>query len=110
MERDGLVAQFAHKISLPVPLMSRRVQPVKHALEGGMRNRPDEVERGRLEAANRFEDLLRFLGRSRVAPHDAAHLLEVQMLRERWSWWYGEKCEKSIERVRGFLDETAVPS
>src|SRR5580693_2679817 len=97
MQRDGFVRQRPDEIGLPVPLVARRIETVVHTLECGMRDRPDHVERRSLQDPYRLERFLPFLDRSGVAPHDAAHLLVVQVLGERCDWGYGEERKKTIK-------------
>jgi len=54
---------------LPIPLQSRRVQTVEHALQHRMRNRSYQIQRRLLEATDRLEHLLRLLGGPGIAPH-----------------------------------------
>ena len=101
VQRYGFVAELPYEIGLPVPLQTWWVQSVEHALEDRMWNRTDQVERWAFEATNRLESLFRLLGRSRVAPHDAAHFLVVQVLRKGWARWDSEEGKKPVECIGG---------
>ena len=50
VQRDGLVAELADEVGLPVPLQTRRVERIEHALQRRMRESADQIERRRLEA------------------------------------------------------------
>src|SRR5271166_6184650 len=99
MQRDGFVREGMHEIGLPIPLQARRIERIEQTLEDRMRNRADHVERRSLEAPDRLEHLLRLLYRSGVAPHDAAHLLVVQMLGKRWPRRHGEENKEAIDVI-----------
>src|ERR1700684_638881 len=110
MDRDGFVRQSTHEIGLPIPLLARRIETVVHTLEYRIWNRADHVERWGLEAPDRLENFLRFLDRSGVAPHDAAHLLIVQTLGERSRGRHGEEGKEAVEVIGRLRDEFAVPA
>src|SRR5580700_3819472 len=110
MESDGFVRQRAHEIGLPVPLQTRRIETVVHTLEGRIRNGADHVERWRLDAPNRFKYFLGLFDRPRITPHDAAHLLALQVLGERSRRRNGEKSKEAINVIRRLSDEAAIPA
>src|SRR5262245_50498667 len=74
-----------------------------------MRNRSYQIERGLLERANRLEYFRPLLHRAREIPDDAAHLLEVQVLGEGWSWRAGEEREEAVQLFWCLGDEFPVP-
>src|SRR6202034_2083807 len=96
MHRDGFVRQRTHEIGLPIPLEARRIETVVHTLQYGMRNWANHIERRGLEAPDRFEYFLRLLDRPGVAPHDAAHLLVVQMLGKWRPRRHGKESEEAV--------------
>src|SRR3974390_3444349 len=104
MQGDGFVGKRAHKIGLPVPLQARRIETIEQTLQCRMRNRADHVERWYLKAPNRLENLLRLFDRARVAPHDAAHLLVVQMLGKRRPRRDGEESKETIDVIGRLRD------
>src|SRR5450631_1377933 len=109
MKSDRLVTQLVYKVRLPVPLQARRVEAVEHSLQHGKRHGNEELENRRPEAAERLENLIGSFQWSVVAPHQAAHLLEVQRLGEWWSRGYGQKCEESVDLFWRVDDEFAIP-
>ena len=68
-----------------------------------MRNRAEEVQRGRELARIGLERRLGLLQRAGVAPDDAAHLLEVQMLREGRAGRDDQEGEEAVDVVGRLL-------
>jgi len=85
-----------------------RVERVEGGVESRKRHVVDAVEVG-LELADRSEQLLRIREVSRIAPHHAAHLVQMQVLGKRRSRRYGEKGEETAELLGRGEDELAVP-
>ncbi len=106
----GLVAQLVHEIRFPIPLESRRIERVEHALQYRMRQWADKVQGGLQESADRTERLLGFLQRAGVTPHDSAHLPVVEMLGERRPRRHRQEREETVEVVQRLGQELAVPS
>ena len=97
MERDGLVAQLIDEVGLPVPLMTRRIQGIEHALQRGVRQRANQVQGRRAEGPDRREGLLGLLQRSLEAPDDPAHRPTVEMLRERRAGRHDQEGEEPAD-------------
>src|SRR6267154_3261309 len=106
---DCLVAQIVHEICLPIPLQPRGIKAVEHTLQHGIRHWREKLEGRVPELAHRIENFVCLFQRSRRTPNDAAHFLEMQSLRERWSRRNGEKCKESIDLIRRFDNELAIP-
>src|SRR6516225_5655914 len=107
--RDRVVAQFIYKIGAPIPLQARRINWIEHALQGGLGDGPDKVERRLLETANRFEDFLGLGLRFRAAPNNSTHLLQVEIFGEGRPGRNCQKREPAVEVVRRINDELAIP-
>src|SRR6266404_4223548 len=58
--RDRVVTELVYKIGAPIPLQSRRINWIEHALQCRLGHWTDEIERRLLESANRFKHFLRF--------------------------------------------------
>src|SRR5438067_9432492 len=58
--RDRLVTELVYKIGAPIPLQSRRINWIEHALQYRLGHWTDEIEGRLLESANRFKHFLRF--------------------------------------------------
>src|SRR6202043_923158 len=86
VEPDRLVAQLVHKVCFPIPLQSWWVERIEHALESGLWDGANEVQRWRELLADRFERGLGLLHGSGVAPDHPTHLPEMEMLGKGWSW------------------------
>src|SRR5262245_57690435 len=105
MERNSCVAQLIHEVSTPVPLQTRWIQSIKHALQRWMRERADQIERRRPEATDGLESCLSLLLSAGIAPHNTTHYLVVQMFREGWPRRYGQESEEAIHIVRRLGDK-----
>src|SRR5690606_24741490 len=107
---DRRVWELIDEVRLPVPLMSRRVEPVEGALKRRIWHLLNSVERRRTELAYWTEHLVGVLGAARVAPHHAAHLPVVKGLGERWPGWNRKEGEEAVEVLGGVQNELAVPA
>ena len=74
-----------------------------------MRQRADQVERWRPEAAHGLEGRLSLLRLAGIAPHNTTHRLVVQRLRERWPGRYGQKRKQAIDVFRRLGDKLTIP-
>src|ERR1700721_2213582 len=109
VESDSLVAQLIHEVRLPVPLQTRRIKPVEHALQNGKRHGLEKLKGRRAETPQRIKKLICLVQRSSVAPYNAAHFLEVQSFRERRPGRDGEKCKETANLFRRLNNELAIP-
>src|SRR5262245_64734390 len=100
VQRNRFVAQLIDEVSPPVPLQPRGIQGIKQALERWIRQRANQIERWRPEAADGLEGGLRLLVPAGIAPHNPTHRLVVQMVREGWPRRYGQEREEAIDIVR----------
>src|SRR5262245_2264040 len=109
VERNGCVAQLIHEVSAPVPLQTWRIQGIKHALERWIRQRADQIERWRPEAADGLESCLSLLLSAGIAPHNTTHYLVVEMFREGRPRRDGQGREEATNIVRRLCDKLPVP-
>ncbi len=109
--RDRLVGELVDEVRLPVPLVSRWVQPVEHALQRRVRYRADPVQERRAELLpDRREGCLGLVERAGGAPDDAAHRLPPQVLREGRRRGHGQEGEEAVELVGRRREEVPVPA
>src|ERR1700730_17298099 len=97
---NGPVAQLIHKVGPPIPLQTRRVQRVEHALQSWLRQRANKIERVFFERTDGFERFFRFLLRTDVCPDHPAHFFQVQMFGKRSDGRHCEKGKKTIQIIR----------
>src|SRR5467141_2896207 len=109
VQRNSCVAQLIHEVSAPIPLPTRWIQGIKHALERWMRQRADQIERRWLEAADGLEGCRSLLLPAGIAPHNTTHHLVVQMFWEGWPRRYGQESEEAIHIFRRLGDQLTVP-
>src|SRR5215510_2374103 len=100
VQRNRCVAQLIHEVSAPVPLQTWGIQGIKQALERWIRQRADQIERRRSEAAYGLEGRLSLLLPAGIAPHNTTHRLVVQMFREGRPRRYGQESEEAIDIFR----------
>ena len=74
-----------------------------------MRNRPDQVERGVLNARIGLNTFSAFLSGPGVAPHDAAHLLVVQVFGEGGPGGTVRKAKNPLSVFGRLVMKLAVP-
>src|SRR6185436_17005266 len=79
---DGRVADFIDEIGPPVPLMARRIDRIKHALQSRMRQRSDEIDCRLFECPDGFKDIFGFVHVAGVSPNYPAHLFQMKVLGE----------------------------
>ena len=77
-----LGGDVADVVGSPVPLMALGVEGIERAVPCRIRQLHHAVEGDAAERTSRREQCIDLLRRSGVAPHDAAHLLEVEVLGE----------------------------
>src|SRR5262245_31073590 len=109
MQRISCVAQLIHEVSAPVPLQTRWIQRIKHALQRWIWERADQIERRRPEAADGLEGCLSLLLSAGIAPYNTTHRLVVQMLREGWPRRYGQESDEATHIFRRLDDKLTVP-
>src|SRR6266568_2735132 len=90
VRRDRFVAQVIHKIGTPIPLQTRRIQSVEHALQSGLRQRTYKIEGGLLKSTDGPKCFFGFRLRPSIGPNDTAHFLHVKMFGERRGGWNGK--------------------
>src|SRR5215510_10098879 len=106
---NSCVAQLIHEVSAPVPLQTRWIQGIKHALQRWIREWADQIERRRPAAADGLESCLSLLLPASIAPHNPTHRLVVQMFREGRPRRYGQESEEAIDIFRRLGDKLTVP-
>src|SRR5215510_16398654 len=109
VQRNCCVAQLIDEVSAPVPLQTRWIQGIKQALECWIRQRADQIERRRPEAADGLEGCLSLLLPAGIAPHNPAHRLVVQMFREGWPRRYAQESEEATDIFRRLGDKLTIP-
>lgn len=107
---DRLVGDLVEEVASPVPLQPRRVESVEEAVEHGVRHRRHELEGRRARLPNGCERLGVLVGIAGVAPHDPAHILHVDLLRERRPGRHHQEGEEAVEVFRSLREEVAVPA
>jgi len=85
----------------------RRVETVERRLQRRVRGRPHAVEE-RLQGTHGGDQLIEVGWVARVTPHDGAHLLQVQLGRERVDRRHGEEGEEAAELLGGRRQELPV--
>ena len=86
------------------------INRVEHRLQRRMRYGPNKIQSGFQKTADGLEHVFRFIQRSRVAPHDSAHLSVMEVFREWRSRRHSEKNEEPTDVVPGFRNELAIPA
>src|SRR5215470_3939385 len=109
VERNGCVAQLIDEVRAPVPLQTWWIQGIKQALERWIRQRANQIERWRPEAAAGLEGGLSLLWPAGIAPHNATHRLVVQMFREGRPRRDGQESDEAINIFRRLGDKLTVP-
>src|SRR5215475_15501657 len=74
-----------------------------------MRQRADQIERRRPEAADGLEGCLSLLLPAGIAPHNTTHRLVVQMFREGRPGRYAQESKEATDIFRRLGDKLAVP-
>ena len=98
-----------YEIGAPIPLQTRRIKRIEHALQRRLRQRPDKIQRRLFEGPDRLECFFCFLLWPGICPDDAAHFFHVQMFGERRSRRDGEKREEAIQIIGRRRDQIAIP-
>src|SRR5262245_13038863 len=107
MECDNALIEIGEEVRLPVPLQSRWVERVEHALQRGPGHRSGGIDRWRAERAERRQSLCCLLERTCVAPDDSAHLLQVVLLGKWRRWRHHDDAKPAIGVFRGVEYEVA---
>ena len=107
--RNCVVVDLIHEIGAPVPLQTRRIKGVEHALQGWVWQRTHKIQRGLFECPDWFECFFRFLQWPGVCPDDSAHFFHVQMFGEWRSRRHGKKGEEAIQIIGRRRDQIAIP-
>ncbi len=109
MQLDGLVGDLVDEVGAPVPLLALGVERVEHALEPGERDVVRAVQDRLGERVHQRRHVLDgLLLAAEVAPDDAAHLAQVDVLGERRSRRDRVVAEEAVELARSVGDEVAV--
>jgi hypothetical protein len=107
--RNCVVVDLIHEIGAPVPLQTRWIKGVEHALQRRLRQRSHKIQRGFFEGPDWLECFFCFLHWPGVCPHYAAHFLHVEMFGKRRSRRHGKKCEEPIQIIGRRGDQIAIP-
>src|SRR5258708_5341360 len=77
VQSDSLVTQLLHEICLPVPLQTRGIKAVEHALQHGKRHGNEKFEGRTTEAPQWPQNRTRLFQSSVIAPDHSTHLLKM---------------------------------
>src|SRR5579859_6477496 len=104
-----LVRDLVDEVGAPVPLVTGRIEAVERPLQRRVRHRPDAVhERLRDRVEERRHRGRGVLLRPEVAPNDAAHVPQMDLLRERRPRRDDVEREEAVQLPRSRRQELAV--